>query len=72
MGQGIAHLQDPKTRRTYLLIEQGQQPSLSDDYFCEKLNEGISEAERGESKCWDVEALKSDLRDRYSSEQSKS
>ncbi len=68
MGQGIAHIQDPETSRTYLLIEQGQQPSLSDDYFCEKLNEGVSEAERGDSKPWDVEALKNVLRDRYSSE----
>ena len=64
-GHGVAHLQDPNTQRVYLLIEQGQQPTLSEDYFREKLGEGIAESDRGESKAWDVSKLKDGLRRRY-------
>jgi len=69
-GRGIAHVQDPNTQRIYILIErglidQGQQPTLSDDYFREKLAEGLAESERGESKLWNVNDLKDDLRRRY-------
>ena len=71
-GQGVAHIQDPSTQRIYLLIEQGQQPTLSDDYFREKLGEGLAESERGESKPWDVSELKDDLRRRYAAKHSQS
>ncbi len=64
-GQGIAHIQDPNTLRVYILIEQGQQPTLSDEYFREKLAEGLAESQRGESKPWNVNKLKEDLRRRY-------
>ncbi len=69
-GQGIAHVQDPNNQRVYVLIEQGlieqgQQPTLSDDYFREKLAEGLAESERGASKPWRVNELKDDLRRRY-------
>ena len=63
--QGVAHVQDPNTQRVYILIEQGQQSTLSDDYFREKLAEGLAESERGESKPWNVNELKDDLRRRY-------
>lgn len=64
-GQGVAHVQDPNTQRVYILIEQGQQPTLSDDYFREKIAEGLAESERGESKPWNVNERKDDLRRRY-------
>ncbi len=64
-GQGVAHVQDPNTQRVYILIEQGQQPTLSDDYFREKLAEGLAESQRSESKPWNVTELKDDLRRRY-------
>ena len=71
-GQGIAHVQDPSTQRIYLLIEQGQQPALSDDYFREKIGEGLAESERGESKSWNVSELKDGLRRRYAAKHSQS
>ncbi len=64
-GGGFALVEDLETHRVYLLIEQGQAPTLDDDYFREKLAEGIAESERGESKPWDVCALKDDLRRRH-------
>lgn len=60
-GEGIAHLQDPATGRTYVLIDQGEQPTLPDEYFCEKVREGLEESRRGESTPWDVDRLKQDL-----------
>jgi len=60
-GRGVAHVQDPNTQRIYILIEQGQQPK----YFREKLAEGLAESKRGESKVWNVNDLKNDLRRRY-------
>ena len=71
-GQGVAHVQDPKTGHIYLLIEQGQKPALSDDYFRKKLGEGIAESDRGQSKPWDVDQLKDDLRRRYAAKHSQS
>lgn len=64
-GNGIAHIEDPTTRRIYLLVEQGQAPTLSDDYFREKIAVGIAEADRGECQLWDVDQLKADLRRRH-------
>jgi len=61
-GNGFAHAEDPLTRRVYLLVDQGRAPTLSDDYFRQKLAEGLAEADRGESQPWDIEALKADLR----------
>ena len=64
-GKGVAHVQDPSTGRVYLLIEQGQQPTLSEDYFRAKIGEGITESQRGESKPWNANELKDDLRSRF-------
>ena len=60
-GHGIVHLQDPATQRTYVLIEEGQQPSLSEDYVRAKIEEGLAESARGESQTWDVDQFKNDL-----------
>lgn len=64
-GNGFAHVEDPATHRVYLLVEQGKAPTLSDDYFREKIAAGIAERDRGECQVWDVEQLKSDLRRRH-------
>jgi hypothetical protein len=64
-GSGFAHAEDPSTHRVYLLVEQGQAPTLADDYFRQKIAEGLAEAERGESQPWDVEAMKAELRRRH-------
>ena len=64
-GNGFAHVEDPATRRVYLLIEQGSAPTLSDDYFRDRIATGIAERDRGECQPWDVEQLKADLRDRH-------
>ena len=64
-GNGFAHAEDPTTHRLYLLVEQGQAPTLSDDYFRQKIAEGLAEAERGECQPWDVEVMKAELRRRH-------
>ena len=64
-GNGVAHAEDPVTHRVYLLVEQGQAPTLSDEYFRAKIAAGLAEADRGESQPWDVAALKADLRQRH-------
>lgn len=60
-GNGFAHVEDPATRRVYLLVDQGQAPTLSEDYFRQKVAEGLAEADRGECHPWDVEAMKAEL-----------
>jgi len=47
------------------LTEKKQQPTLSENYFREKLAKGVAESERGESKPWNINELKDDLRRRY-------
>ncbi len=69
-GNGIAHVEDPATHRIYLLVDQGQAPTLADDYFREKIAEGLAEADRGESQPWDVAAMKAELRRRHSQQPS--
>jgi hypothetical protein len=64
-GNGFAHVEDPATRRVYLLVDQGQAPALSEDYFRQEVAEGLAEADRGESRPWDVEAMKADLMRRH-------
>jgi hypothetical protein len=64
-GNGFAHIEDPSTHRIYLLVEQGKAPTLSDDYFREKIAAGIAERDRGECRPWDVEQLKADLHLRH-------
>jgi hypothetical protein len=64
-GNGFAHVEDPTTHRVYLLVDQGTAPTLSDDYFREKIAVGIAERDRGECQPWDVEQLKADLRQRH-------
>ena len=64
-GNGFAHVEDPATHRVYLLVEQGKAPTLSDDYFREKIAVGIAERDRRECQPWDVEQLKADLRRRH-------
>jgi len=64
-GNGFAHVEDPSTHRIYLLVEQGKAPTLSDDYFREKIAAGIAERNRGGCQPWDVEQLKADLRSRH-------
>ncbi len=64
-GNGFALAEDPTTRRIYLLVEQGQAPTLSDDYFRQKIADGLAEAERGECQPWDVEVMKAELRRRH-------
>jgi hypothetical protein len=60
-GNGFAHVEDPATRRIYLLVDQGQAPTLTDDYFRQKIAEGLAEADRGASRPWDVAAMKANL-----------
>jgi hypothetical protein len=64
-GHGFAHVEDPATHRVYLLVEQGKAPTLSDDYFRQKIAVGIAERDRGECQPWNVEQLKADLRRRH-------
>ncbi len=64
-GNGFAHIEDPASHRIFLLVEQGKGPTLSDDYFREKIAAGIAELDRGECQPWDVEQLKADLRRRH-------
>lgn len=60
-GQGVAHIKDPSTQRIYVLIEQGKQPELSEEYFRMKLEEGIAESNSGHSKLWNPDEIKDDL-----------
>lgn len=53
-GNGFAHAEDPATHRVYLLVEQGKAPTLSDEYFRQKLADGVAEADRGECRAWNV------------------
>jgi len=71
-GNGVAHAEDPITHRVYLLVEQGQGPTLSDEYFRAKIAAGLTEAERGESQPWDVAAMKADLQRRHAEKTKKS
>jgi len=64
-GGGIAHAEDPTTHRTYLLVEQGKAPTLSDDYFRHKVAEGLAEADQGMCEPWDVEIMKAELCHRH-------
>ena len=64
-GSGFAHVEEPVTHRVYLLVDQGAAPTLSDDYFREKIAAGIAERDRGECQPWDAEQLKNDLRRRH-------
>lgn len=71
-NHGIVHLQDPATKRKYLLIEEGEQPKLSEDYVRARLKEGLAESARGESRPWDVHQQKDELVRRHSDEDSPS
>jgi hypothetical protein len=62
-GNGFAHV--PATHRVYLLVEQGKAPTLSDEYFREKIAVGIAERDHGECQPWDALQLKADLRRRH-------
>jgi hypothetical protein len=64
-GNGFAHIEDPASHRVFLLVEQGSAPTLSDDYFRERIAAGIAERDRGECQVWDVEQLKADLLQRH-------
>ncbi len=64
-GNGFAHVEDPATHRIYLLVDQGQAPTLSDDYFRQKVAAGLAEADRGECQPWDIETLKTELKNRH-------
>lgn len=61
-GNGFAHVEDPVTHRVYLLVDQGTAPTLSDDYFRDKIAAGIAERDQGECQPWNAEQLKADLR----------
>ena len=67
-GHGFARAEDPGTRRVFLILEQGPAPTLSNEYFQGKIAEGLAESDRGESKPWNVEELKADLRRRNAGE----
>lgn len=71
-GNGFAHAEDPATHRVYLLVEQGQAPTLSDEYFRQQIAAGLAEADGGECQPWDVEAIKADLRLRHANRSSQS
>lgn len=57
-GGGIARVEDPTTRRVYLLIDQGASPTLGDDYVREKIEEAYAD---GEFVPLDMEAIKSEF-----------
>ena len=65
-GSGVMHGQDPVTRRKYLLIEQIE-PTISEQYVREKLQQGLADINAGEVSDWDVEQFKSQLLKRHSS-----
>jgi hypothetical protein len=48
-------------QRASVTPSQTQPTMVTDDYFRQKVAEGLAEADRGECRPWDVEAMKADL-----------
>ena len=55
-------IEDPLTHRVYLVIEQGETPSLDEEYIRDALAEGFAAVERGEVEEWDAAATKAEGR----------
>jgi hypothetical protein len=70
-GEGHVRLQDPITRRIYILAEQIE-PLIDDEYIAAKLSEGLDAVERGEVSDWNVDELKARLRARHKDDESTS
>ena len=57
-GGEPVHVQVKETNKVYLVIEQGEIPTLDDDYIRQGLEEAARAVERGEVADWDVEEIK--------------
>lgn len=68
-GDGFMVGHDPATNRDYLLIDRID-PTIDDDYIRAKLAEAQASIDRGDIAEWDVNDLKSDLRQRLSRQSS--
>ncbi len=66
-GDGFAYWEDPETHRLYLIVDKGVAPAPTEEYFRAKIAVGITESERGESRPWDSEMMKRELRVRFKS-----
>jgi len=64
-ADGFAHATDPVTKRTYLVVDQGVAPTFEDEYLRSMIQEGLDQLDRGESRPWDANELKEELRRRY-------
>lgn len=62
-GDGFMVGRDPATNRDYLLIDQTES-TIDDDCIRRKLAEAQASIDRGDVAEWDVDALKSELRQR--------
>ncbi|MCI0332720.1 MAG: hypothetical protein L0228_05815 [Planctomycetes bacterium] len=67
-GGGFARCEDPTTHVHYHLI-QYEPPTLDDDYIREKLAEAQADIDRGDYADWDLDEIKSELRDRLAKKQ---
>jgi hypothetical protein len=56
------YIEDPETRKTYILIENGRFPELEEEYVRARLEEGFAAIERGEEEDWDSESIKAEGR----------
>lgn len=64
-GDGFAYWEDPKTHRMYLIVDESVAPAFRDEYVRVKIAEADAEFARGEGEPWNLEAMKTQLRDRY-------
>ena len=62
-GDGYAHLLDPTTQQVYFL-GQPIAPTIDENYVREQLEEAQSAIDRGEVEKWDVDQIKTEVRQR--------
>lgn len=61
-------IEDDKTQRVYLLVEESNAPQLYERWLRGKLQEGFDAADRGEFVAWDPDRIKAEGRARLARE----
>jgi hypothetical protein len=63
-------VEDDQTHRVYFLIESDQARRLFDDYLRRELQIGFDQADRGESRPWDIQQTLAEAHRRHSRQES--
>lgn len=71
-GEGYALCEDPATHAVYYLIQQGEPPTIDDDYVRAKIEEAYADAAERGFEPWDVEKVKAELHRRLAAKKSSS